>query len=376
MPEFSLLNRARQVTEYSCGPAAVQSVLAYWGHEVDQQKLMQVFSTTEEVGTHPEDMVTGLRALGLDAEMKENCTVDELAEFTSTFGPVIALGQVWRSESGPAVSAADDWGSGHYFIVLGVDEDNVYCQDPYLGMCKGFAPRSVFEEHWHQAMGGDLAKNRKLMHVAIFIRGEKSAAPAKEDAEFDVSRLDFRKLGSINLLVTLFDREFLPFDLMDELRSIWESGDVRPAAFIMLRKDKRGRLSAMEGGRVQDGDADLAEVNTLIAAVAAQSISGPHMVRSAIEAAAQAAAKGDFGLSKGELAGIAEKLPNDHSAIILFVENVWERKLKAETAKFGGKVITQRMVSSETIARIADGFLKDKLQPKDSAGSAKAAARV
>jgi hypothetical protein len=223
-------------------------------------------------------------------------------------------------------------------------------------------------------MGGDLTKNRKLMHVAIFIRGEKSAAPAIADAAVDLSRLDFRKLGSINLLVTMFDREFLPFDLMDELRSIWESGDIRPAAFIMLRKDKRGRVSAMEGGRVQEGDADLAEVNSLIAAVAAQSISGPHVVRSAIEAAAQAAAKGDFGLSKGDLASIAEKVPNNHTAIILFIENAWERKLKAETAKLGGKVITQRMVSSETIARIADGFLKDR--PKVGAGSPKAAAQV
>lgn len=357
MAEFTLLNRARQITEYSCGPAAVQSVLAYWGQEVDQPKLMEVFRTTEEVGTHPEDMVAGLRTLGLDAEMKENCTVDDLAEFTSKFGPVIALGQVWRSQSA-GLAATDDWGSGHYFIVLGVDAENVYCQDPYLGMCKGFVPRSVFEEHWHQAMGGDLTKARKLMHVAIFIRGSKQASPVAEVADVDVTKLDFRKLGSVTLLVTLFEGVLLPFDMMDQLRSVWESGDLRPAAFIMLRKDARGRLSAMEGGRVQDGDADLAEVNALISAVAAQSISGPHMVRSAIEAAAQAAAKGDFGLSKGDLAAIAEKVPNDHTAIILFVENAWERKLRAETARHGGKIITQRMVTSETIGRIADGFLK------------------
>jgi predicted double-glycine peptidase len=366
MPEFSLLNRSRQITEYSCGPAAVQSVLSYWDRDVDQQKLMQVFRTTEEVGTYPEDMVSGLRTLGLNAEMTENCTLDQVAEFTSHHGPVIALGQVWRSQSGPATSVADDWGSGHYFVVLAVDRENVYFQDPYLGMCKGFVPRDVFEEHWHQAMGGDL-NGRKLMNVAIFIRGEKTTASAKEYADVDVSKLDFRKLGSINLLVTQFAGELLPYDLMDEMRTVFEGGVIRADAFILLRKDKRGRLSAVEGGRVQ-GDADLPEVNTLVAAIATQSISGPQTVRSAAEAAARAAAKGDFGLSTTELAGIAEKLPNDHTAIILLVENVWERQFKRAAAKYGGKVITQRVVTSETIGRIADGFFKEKPKVKAPTG--------
>src|SRR4051794_37469980 len=99
MSAFRLLNLTRQVTEYSCGPAAVQSVLRYWGHDVGQQKLMELFKTTPKSGTYPQDMVRGVRALGVEAEFKENCTLEDIDKFTSAGHPVVALGQVWRSKS-------------------------------------------------------------------------------------------------------------------------------------------------------------------------------------------------------------------------------------------------------------------------------------
>ena len=35
----SLLKRTRQTTEYSCGASALQSVLAYWGKDIDEREL-------------------------------------------------------------------------------------------------------------------------------------------------------------------------------------------------------------------------------------------------------------------------------------------------------------------------------------------------
>jgi hypothetical protein len=53
MEQFRLLNRTRQVTEYSCGASALQSVLSYWGRDVDETELMELLHTTPEVGTYP-----------------------------------------------------------------------------------------------------------------------------------------------------------------------------------------------------------------------------------------------------------------------------------------------------------------------------------
>jgi len=348
MSHFNLLNISKQVTEYACGPAAVQSVLRYWGRDVDQQRLMELFGTTADVGTHPQKMVEGIRALGLQAEFRENCTLEDVEAFTSVGHPVVALGQVWRSSSRGVRAVSEEWNSGHYLVILGTDKDNVYFQDPYLGMCKGFVPRNVFEDHWHQIMDGDPG-NPKLIHVGVFVHGDRPGASRKA-APPPSAWPDFRKIGSINVIIAVFPGSLLPYDLLDSTRSIWDSGVVRPAAFVILRKDEHGRLSALEGGRIQDGG-DLVEVNTLLQAIAAKSVGNSESPHSAVEAAMHETLEGDFGLSTTDLHKIAEKLSNNQTAIIGLVENAWEVRFKAEAAKLGGELIKQRLITSETMIR-------------------------
>src|SRR5262245_33513250 len=179
MNNFRLLTRTRQSTEYSCGASALQAVLSYWGRDVAEAELIELMHTNPEVGTYPEDIVRGARSLGFDAELKEGLTLDEVERRTAGGDPMIALGQVWRSQKGQASSVADEWDNGHYIVVLGVDKDYVYFQDPYVRMSKAFVPRRSFEEHWHQAMGGDRVNNPELIHLGIFVRGQR---PAKKRA--------------------------------------------------------------------------------------------------------------------------------------------------------------------------------------------------
>jgi hypothetical protein len=166
--------------------------------------------------------------------------------FTDAGHPVIALGQVWRSESASPGLPHEDWDSGHYFVVLGVDDDFVYYQDPYARMCKVFVPRAVFEDHWHQKMGGAATKNRELHHLAIFVRG---AAPAdrRGDEAQRFAGLDFSRFGTLHLLNLGFPRAVLPFDVMDAMRGLWLEGNLRVSAFFFLRKDAAGNVSGMQG---------------------------------------------------------------------------------------------------------------------------------
>src|SRR5205085_6637849 len=117
-----------------------------------------------------------------------------------------------------------------------------YFQDPFIRMSKAFVPRTTFEEHWHHAMGGDRKNNPDLVHLAVTIQG---AAPAERaiDAAGNITELDFGKLGSLNLLVVEFEKALLPFDFLNESLPIWSAGDVRPDAFVFLRKDSYGALS-------------------------------------------------------------------------------------------------------------------------------------
>ena len=200
-------------------------------------------------------------------------------------------------------------------------------------------------------MGADLARNPKLVHLGILVRGQKPA-PSRPVKDADLSTIDFGKLGSLNLIVTQFRGLLLPFDFLDELRDLWKNDAIRPNAFIFLCKDRDGNVSGMQGSGLQD-EGDTIAFNALMAAVTSSSLGGPELARSKAEAAAKAAASGDFGLSADDVRRIAERLPPDHSAIIGLFENVWERRFKEVVGKHAGQVTNQRLISPEALAKAA-----------------------
>ena len=189
------------------------------------------------------------------------------------------------------------------------------------------------------------------MHVGIFVRGRRPAKTAAT-AKLDIAGLDLGRIGSLSLVALQFPGALMPYDFLNELRDIWDSGHVRPNAFILLRKDKNGAIAGMEGGRVMEED-DIAATNVVLAAIASRSVGRPEAALSKMEAAIDAAAKGDFGLSLANIKRIAKKLPRDHSAIIILFENMWERRLKEVAANYGGIISRQRMITSDAVAAAA-----------------------
>jgi hypothetical protein len=218
-------------------------------------------------------------------------------------------------------------------------------------MSKAFVPRKMFVEHWHQVMGGDRKKNPKLMQLGIFVRG-KTTVKRQTSEGLTVSDIDFEKFGSFNLLVIRFPRTLMPYDFLTELKDIWADGNIRPDAFIFLRRDKDGSISGMEGSCLND-DADVAAINAVIAAITSRSVGNPEFASSKVEAAVRAAAEGDFGLSANDIQKIAHKLQPEHSAIIILFENVWERKLNDIAKKHNGAVVSQRLIAPAALAKVA-----------------------
>jgi len=350
MKRFRLLKQTRQATEYSCGASALQSVLSYWGKDVDEEDLMKILGTNPEVGTYPDDIVRAARSLGFEAEVKDNLTVDDVEASTNRGIPVIILGQAWVSRKASDASPADSWADGHYMVALAVDRDYVYFEDPFVRMGKGFIPRKDFEAQWHNVMGGDLSRPKQI-HVGIFIRGKKPAQPQRFH-DVDLSRLDFGKIGTLNLMAVLFKGgDLLPFDYVNEWRDLAEGGTIRPDAFLLFRKDREGLLTAFEGGRLQDEE-DILEINAIIAAIAGMGEGGRELARRKAGSAVEAAEAGDFGLAKEDIERIGGQIPPDHSLIIILFENLWERRFREITKNYGGEVIVQRAYLPEQIAKV------------------------
>ena len=355
MNHFRLLKRTRQTTEYSCGASALQSVLAYWGKDVDERELMKLMGTSEAEGTYPEKIANAARALGFEAEVRQGLTLDEVQKITASGDPMIALAQVWRgSKSG---KLGEDFDAGHYISVLGVDAENVYFQDPYVRNCKAFVPRATFEAHWHHIMGGGTAStnpNPMLQHLGIVIRG-KQRANASLAEELKLASLDFAKFGSLNLVVVKFHGHVFPIDVIDDLKGLLDPKSVRPNAFLFLRKLADGKVAAMEGSGLEDA-ADVAEFNAIVTAVTSRIVEHlPGAARVAvIRDAAKAAAEGDFGLSADALRAVADRLAPNESALVVFFENLWERSFKEIAAKYGGEIVQQRLITPRALTEAAE----------------------
>jgi uncharacterized protein len=351
MTQFRLLTQTRQITEYSCGASAMQAVLSYWGRDVDEEALMKLMGTNDEVGTYPEEMVRGARALGFEAELREKTTLDDLEKFTADGRPVIALAQVWRSQKDTPDLATDEWDCGHYIVVIGVDKDYVYFQDPYIRMGKGFVPRATFLEHWHQIMGGGkAAKSPKLMQVAIFISTDRPPARTVP-ATSSERRIDLGAMGAVTVMSIHFSKYLLPFDFLSELKGLLADDTVRPDAFVLLRKDREGRVSGLQGGRLEP-ESEVAEVNALIAALATEATGDRDAIRANAQNAIRAAGKGDFGFSADQLRRRAERLQPENSEILVLFENVWERRLREVARAHHGTVAELSHVPAATLGEL------------------------
>jgi predicted double-glycine peptidase len=350
MKKFRLLKATRQSTEYSCGASALQAVLSYWGKDLDEEELMKLLHTTPETGTYPEDLVKVAQELGFEAEVKENLTIDDVEKSTKKGNPVIILTQAWRSREDSEKALADDWDDGHYVVVLAIDKDYVYFEDPYVRMGKGFVPRQTFEEHWHNVGGKTPTDASKQMHLGVFIRGKKPVKP-QSFQQVDLSKLDFSKIAPLQRLFIEFKGEVLPYDIMEVARPIWEKGFIRPAAYLFLRKDKDGKLTAMEGGNLQEEEETI-EVDALVAMMSGLRLGSHESVKGRAEDAVKASSRGDFGVSVEDIKKFGEKLPPGSSALVVLLEHLWATKLRAVLRSFGGTLVDEEVIKPDTLARL------------------------
>lgn len=160
----------RQSTDYSCGAAALQAVLYYYGTDKREDQLRKELGTTDKDGTEPNAIVRVARKHGLTAELKKNGTVDDLKKYVDKSVPVIVAFQAWGDKKD---YAKDE--NGHYGVVIGYDDRFIYIEDPSL-LNYGKIAIKDFEKRWH-----DTDKNGKPYEGLMIVMGGKPIAYRKLD---------------------------------------------------------------------------------------------------------------------------------------------------------------------------------------------------
>ena len=168
----------RQAEYYSCGASSFQAVLSYWGLDAFETDLRAHLNTTPVHGTYPWDMVRVAETLGLEAEWKENLTIADLEASLRDGVPVIVDAQRIKE---PNKTWEESWATGHYMVVIGVDDRSVYLEDPDMLGTRIVMDRDEFVQAWHD-YEGELPsgpETPKYYGLGVFIRGE---APAERPA--------------------------------------------------------------------------------------------------------------------------------------------------------------------------------------------------
>ena len=128
----------QQQTDYTCGPAALRSVLASIGIRASEEELAARAWCTPEDGTLPRGMVAAAQSYGLAVTAYHGWTLGELESHV----PVIVCIQ---AQGEPEEYDRDE--SGHYVVVTGMSDGAVHYLDPSEGQAS--LPVKEFEGRWH-----------------------------------------------------------------------------------------------------------------------------------------------------------------------------------------------------------------------------------
>lgn len=114
-----------QEQPYTCLPACIRIVLAYYGQEHTETELVKVCESVPVWGTLPERAITGLEHLGYRALWFENASLERLLSLLEQNWPVIVLLRAPDLPHGRA--------GVHAIVIGGIEQGEVIYIDPALG---------------------------------------------------------------------------------------------------------------------------------------------------------------------------------------------------------------------------------------------------
>ncbi|PIS18220.1 hypothetical protein COT54_00475 [Candidatus Collierbacteria bacterium CG09_land_8_20_14_0_10_46_12] len=131
-----------------CGPAVLKMVLDYYGIKATEAELAERTHCDPQLGIDAERMLEVVREMGMDGYIRDYASFADLEKLVVKEQiPVIVD---WFSE--------DD---GHYSVVVDLDSENIYLQDPEIGHLRAMR-RAKFQRVWFDFPGDYIDKQEKL----------------------------------------------------------------------------------------------------------------------------------------------------------------------------------------------------------------------
>lgn len=169
IPNFIYTPLVTQATDYTCGVAALQSVLHYYGApDQHESTLAERLGSDPDSGTNFRSIVSYARSLGFHVAARTDMTIADLVMHIDAKRPVLIALQAWAAD--PEIDWRETYENGHYAVATGYDARNIYFMDSYLRGAYSFIPRDQLEDRWH-----DIDSEGPLEHFGIVISGKPPA---------------------------------------------------------------------------------------------------------------------------------------------------------------------------------------------------------
>jgi predicted double-glycine peptidase len=113
----------------TCGPASLKMVLAYYGVEKEEAELVRMCRTDPRVGTDDDGIRRAAEALGFVVKIKNESSIADVEKYLRRGIPLLVN---WFSRGRPDYGLSEV-ADGHYSVVVGLDKEHIYLQDPEIG---------------------------------------------------------------------------------------------------------------------------------------------------------------------------------------------------------------------------------------------------
>jgi ABC-type bacteriocin/lantibiotic exporter with double-glycine peptidase domain len=158
------LPQLRQTYDFDCGSKALQSILAYYGIEIREDKIMNTAKTNKD-GTSPQGIKRAISKYGLQSKSGK-MTIENLKRYIDLKIPVLILLQAWPGKD--KTNWEKDWLDGHWVVAIGYTKEKIIFEDPW-SIYKTYLKYDELLKRWHDK-GLD---GKKYLNFGIAVFGRR-----------------------------------------------------------------------------------------------------------------------------------------------------------------------------------------------------------
>jgi len=147
-----------------CGPASLKIVLAYYGVEKSEKELAKLCRAKKDMGTDDKGIKKAAADMGFKVKIKNNSNFKDIENWLDKDVPVIVN---WFTRGRVDYTDADV-ADGHYSVVCGLDDKNIYLQDPEIGGIRKLG-REDFMTVWFDFVGKHIKSDELIIRQIIAI---------------------------------------------------------------------------------------------------------------------------------------------------------------------------------------------------------------